>query len=191
MSRQKKQKTEWRWQEEAKISEENETNEICELTGSILRPSQPFSLRVALHTDDVQAFSLLQSEVGLIASEIRTSLHLVDGLQGADQLTHGREKQIDYYIYLSLCFNRRRCFTDESQMNKEEWTAFACEQSCVLTLNFFLASCSFFSRSLCSFFSASSRFFSSLSSFALSCFCSAASLLRVREGDYKLWEPDR
>lgn len=79
-------------QEEAKISEENETNEICELTGSILRPSQPFSLWVALHMDDVQAFSLLQSEVGLIASAIHTSLHLVDGLQGANQLTHRQEK---------------------------------------------------------------------------------------------------
>lgn len=49
-------------------------------------------------------------------------------------------------------------------------------QCCRLTLNFFLASCSFFSRSFCSFFSASSRFLSTLSSLALSCLCSAASL---------------
>lgn len=58
-------------------------------------------------------------------------------------------------------------------------------RSCSLTLNFFLASCSFFSRSFCSFFSASSRFFSSFSSF-FSCFCSAASLLwaRKKESNY-------
>lgn len=45
-----------------------------------------------------------------------------------------------------------------------------------LTLNFFLASCSFFSRSFCSFFSTSCCFFP-----FLSCLCSAASLHRRRE----------
>lgn len=62
-----------------------------ELTGSILRASQPLPLRVALDADDVQTFALLQSQVGLTASAVHASLHLVDGLQGSDQLTHTGE----------------------------------------------------------------------------------------------------
>lgn len=70
--------------------EDNENNDgyMCELTGSILRPSQPFPLWVALNTDDVHAFSLLQSKVGFTAFAIHTSLPLMDDLQGPDQLTH-------------------------------------------------------------------------------------------------------
>ncbi len=60
----------------------------CEFTGTILRSSQPFSLWVALDTDDVQTVSLLQSKVGLTASVVHTSLNLVNGLQGANQLAH-------------------------------------------------------------------------------------------------------
>lgn len=96
-----------RWQAKAKISEENETNEveICKHTGSILRPSQPFPLWVALDTDDVEAVSLLQSKVCLTASAVHTSFPLVDGLQRAYQLTN---HWIDYYIYLCSGFNRTR-----------------------------------------------------------------------------------
>lgn len=48
-----------------------------------------------------------------------------------------------------------------------------------LTLNFFLASCSFFSRSFCSFFAASCRFFSSLSSFFFSWLFPASSFFSL------------
>lgn len=62
--------------------------ELYELTGSVLRPSQPFSLWIALDTDDVQRFSLLQSKVSLTAFAIHTGLPLVDDFQGANQLIH-------------------------------------------------------------------------------------------------------
>lgn len=60
----------------------------AELTGSVLVPSQPFPLWVALDPDDVQVLSLLQSEVGLAAPVVQASLDAVEGLQGSDQLPH-------------------------------------------------------------------------------------------------------
>lgn len=74
-------------------------NRSHKLTGSILRASQPFPLRVALDTDDVQAFSLLQSKVGLTAFAVHTSFHLVNSLQGADQLTSREEIKIVPFIH--------------------------------------------------------------------------------------------
>lgn len=111
-----------RWQAEAKISEENETNERRELTGSILRPSQPFSLRVALDTDDVQAFSLLQSEVGLTAFAIHRSFQLVDGLQGANQLTRREEKKIITCIYH---FVLTEAVIEARTKNQNRWSVFS------------------------------------------------------------------
>lgn len=60
----------------------------AELTGSVLIPSQPSSLWVALDPDDVQVLSLLQSQVGLAAPVVQASLDAVEGLQGPDQLPH-------------------------------------------------------------------------------------------------------
>lgn len=87
----------------------NDGSELCGLTGSVLCSTQPLPLRVALHADDVQAVSLLQSEVGLTASAVRTSLRLVDGFQGPHQLTH------------THTHTKKAFITNGSQMNKL-WT---------------------------------------------------------------------
>lgn len=88
------------WKEETKIGSVDLSlnSQICvrigpELTGSFLIPSQPSSLWVALDTDDVQVLSLLQGKVGLTASVVQVSPHLVDGLQGSKQLTHTRDQR--------------------------------------------------------------------------------------------------
>lgn len=80
------------WKEKNKVRSASLAPELSdlgpELTGSVLIPSQPSSLWVALDPDDVQVLSLLQSEVGLAAPVVQASLDAVDGLQGSDQLPH-------------------------------------------------------------------------------------------------------
>lgn len=61
---------------------------ICKLTGSILRPSQPFPLWVSLNTNDIKAVSLLKSKVCFTASAVHTCLPLVNCLQRAYQLIY-------------------------------------------------------------------------------------------------------
>lgn len=85
--------TNWKNKNRFRLVDLSPNSQICicigsQLTGSFQIPSQPFSLWVALDTDDIQVLSLLQGKVGLTAPVVQASLHLVDGLQGSRQLTH-------------------------------------------------------------------------------------------------------
>lgn len=142
------------------------------LTGSVLCTAQPLPLGVALDADDVHTVSLLQTKVSFIALTVHTSLALVDNLYRSSQLKENSFKSTCILkLHVHWEYLAKQLYKNVSWMS---WSSFPHS----LTLNFFLASFSFFSRSFCSFFSDSRRFFSSLLSFSFffSGFCSLDSL---------------
>ena len=110
------------------------------LTGSVLRPAQPTTLRVVLDTDDVNGVSLFHPQICPPPFAVHPGLGPVDDLHWTGHLTPRHATQTHVITLRPI----------EATPRRDEATRVPSESK--LTLNFFLASCSFFSRSFCHLF---------------------------------------